>query len=179
MRRMRWDADWADYRSAHQGEILPKILDLTEETQGNEALLENTVLELGQSCQVCHCEWLEKPALGERDLNPKSFVCTHGPEFVKIHGHGECFVQALIQTRACLQCWSPVKFVLKSSFDDPKSRWDEDKKRWIQVDGYVDFKTGLDGRRDFFELHGKEDRWGYRTQEQVAYVPFGSTLAFG
>jgi hypothetical protein len=101
-------------------------------------------------------------------MNPKSFVCTHGPEPVKIHGNGECFVQPLIRTRACLQCWSPVKFVLKSSFDDPKSRWDEDKKRWIQVDGYFDFKTGLDGRRDFFELHGKEDRWGYRTQEQTA-----------
>jgi hypothetical protein len=51
MRRMRWDADWASYRSAHRGGVLPKILDLTEEARGNESLLENTVLELAQSCR--------------------------------------------------------------------------------------------------------------------------------
>jgi hypothetical protein len=144
---------------------LPKILHLTDETQDDEALLGNTVFELEQRCRVCRGEGLDK-----------SFVCTHIPESVTIHGHGKCFVQALIRTRACLQCRRPVKFVLKSSFDDPKSRWDEGKKKWIQVDGYVDFKTGLDGR-DFFEPYRKEDRWGDETQERADTYRLAQSLS--
>jgi hypothetical protein len=165
LRRMRWDADWADYRSTHRGEVLPKILDLTDETRGDEALLGNTVFELEQRFRMCRGEGLDK-----------SFVCTPIPESVKIHGHGKCFVQALIRKRACLQCRRPVKFALKSSFDDPKSRWDEGKKKWIQVDGYVDFKTGLDGR-DFFEPYGKEDRWGDKTQERADTYRLAQSLS--
>jgi hypothetical protein len=166
MRLMILDADWANYRSAHRGEVLPKILDLTEETRGNEALLENTVLELGQRCWARHFEGLENPALGVKVVNSKSFICTHTSGFVKRAGHGKCLAQALIRTRACLQCNRPSKFVLKSSFDDPKSRWDEEKKKWIQVEGYFDVNIGLNGL-DFFELDGEEDRWGDETQKRA------------
>jgi hypothetical protein len=40
------------------------------------------------------------------------------------------------------------------------------------VDGYVDFKTGLDGS-EFFELYGKEDRWGNEGQGRGAVVVGG------
>jgi hypothetical protein len=41
------------------------------------------------------------------------------------------------------------------------------KKRWFQVEWYVDFKTGLDGS-EFFELYGKENRWGNEVQGRGA-----------
>lgn len=155
MRSLRWDADWADYRSTYQGGVLQKISDHTGETRGDEMLLGHTFLELGQRCWVCRGEGLDK-----------SFVCAHVPESIKIHGHGKCFVQALIRMRACLQCRRPVKFVLKSSFDDPKSWWDEGRKSgfklMVMLISRLVLMVGIS-----LSLYGEEDRWGDQTQERA------------
>jgi hypothetical protein len=50
MRRMAWAADGAAYRIAHAREPLPKILDLTEEVQGNNALLHVGQPQSGDRC---------------------------------------------------------------------------------------------------------------------------------
>jgi hypothetical protein len=90
---------------------------------------------------------------GER-CEPRAMPCGHAM-------HRKCLGQALMNTIACpyYNCKRHLNFVLKSSFDDPKYRWNEEKKKWIQVDGYIGFTTRLKGR-NFFEPYGKENRWG-------------------
>lgn len=157
MRRMAWAADWAAYRVAHAGEPLPKILDLTEEIQGNDALLH---VEQPQPGERCFC-WvdMDQPAYGEKEVLPRAMHCGHAR-------HRKCISQALMGVRSCPVCSNMVNqeivyadFVLKSSNDDPKYRWDEGQKKWFQVDGYVNFTTGHEGR-NFFEPYGDGNRWG-------------------
>jgi hypothetical protein len=46
------------------------------------------------------------------------------------------------------------------------------RKGGLRVDGYVDFKTCLDGS-EFFELYGKENRWGNEVRGRGAVVVGG------
>jgi hypothetical protein len=150
-RRMVWNDDWADYRTAHRGEVLPKILDLTEETRGDDALLKVVQPPPAAPCPICRVR-LDRPALGERRPNPRALECGH-------HMHRNCLAQALMHSRWCPVCRAPANFVLKSSNDDAKLRWDEEDRRWYQVAGFVPFQQGLQGRY-FFEPYGDEDKWG-------------------
>lgn len=156
MRSMDWDTEWAEYRASFpRGTALglPKVLDLTEETEADESLLQVASPAPGAQCSICQTR-LDMPLDGEEYADPRSMACRHAM-------HMKCLVQALIHTRACPVCQTPVNFVLKNSFDDPKFRWHEGKKKWLQVDGYIDFRTGLEDC-DSFEPYGKEDRWGDR-----------------
>jgi Ring finger domain len=151
-RRLRRDADWATYQNCliPVGRILPQILNLTQETQDYRAL-QVALPSPGALCSIFP-GGIDMPADGERDANARAMLCGHVM-------HRKCLAQALMHTRACPDCKNSVNFVLKSSFDDPKHRWDEEKKKGIQVNGYVDFKAGLEGR-NFLEPYGKDNRWG-------------------
>jgi hypothetical protein len=157
-RQMAWAADWAEYQVVHAGELLPKILDLTEQIGGNDALL-HVVLEPQEAGDLCKVCWgpLDSPAYGETEPLLRAMPCNHAL-------HRTCLCTSLTRNnRACPVCFSPetglTDLVLKSSNDDPKSRWDEDSKSWFQVDGYISFLTGHEGQ-NFFEPYGNENRWG-------------------